>query len=263
MGINAIEVDSSAPDSTPSPTYVDQNITLYSIPIHPESSGNQLKRKRKLSPLLSSKKPLLSDPGTSDASSIEPSIPISLLERMRLPGFSPTSLRDEDAQEWRKVTIDHMFPWKAPPPLPPKIRKQKKGKGNVEAEIEPPPPPPPPAPYLSRKGPQSFNPSGCDKQLPTFIHTKDGEPIPPSLKPTLAYVLVGPKIRGKFDNAKATNLGLTGRLRGEVAGGHTVTFTVSDGKGGQVERTVKPEDCVGPSESPGVSTRNLLIPKLL
>jgi ribonuclease Z len=38
-------------------------------------------------------------------------------------------------------------------------------------------------------------------------------------------------------------------LRGKVARGETVSFTVDDGAGGEVQRTVKPEDCMGEHET--------------
>lgn len=265
MGVDAIEVDDSVPETTPNPTYVDQNIKLYSIPIHPEGHSNALKRKHESSPELSSKRVLFSNEGTPSEWVDAASTPVPLVERMRLGGFSPSGLQGEDAQEWRNLTIEHMFPWKEPPPPPPKARKQKRGRANAQVEtmqVDPEPTPsepvPTPPPKLSRKSPLAFNPSGCDKQLPKFIYTRDGEPIAPSLKPTLAYVVVGPRTRGKFDDSMAKSLGLFGKLRGQVANGKTVTFTVTDAAGVQIERTVKPEECLGPSENPGVSVLKLL-----
>lgn len=241
MGLNTIELKS---ETSSSPVYTDENITLYSLPIYPEPSNGSLKRKRESSPLSASKRPSLE---SSDI--LTTSIP--LLERMRLPGFSPTMLLSEEAEEWRKLTVDHMFPW-IEPPRP----KTKQPKGILSFVREP-------EPYVSRKSQYSFNPSGNDKQLPMFTFTKSGEPVSPIVKPTLAYVLVGPHTRGKFDSAKAKELGLVGRLRGQVASGQTVTFLVKDTTGKEVERTVRPEDCVGPSESPGVGAGYYILTSLI
>lgn len=44
-----------------------------------------------------------------------------------------------------------------------------------------------------------------------------------------------------------------GPLRGRLTKGQTITFTVKEG-GKMVERVVQPEECVGESESPAVSS---------
>jgi ribonuclease Z len=264
MSVNCIEVGSltTTGDEAPSPTYVDKNITLYAIPIHPESSPSpSSKRKRRMSPASSSKRPSIPDHETSETIDVTTEEKIPLLERMRLPDFSPTSLCSEEAQEWRKLTIKHMFPGKEPLfNLPkPSTRKMKPVNGKEPQEPNEKSATLPSAqqtacqpPYVSRKCSQLLNPSGCEKQLPKFSYNKDGKTVPATQRPTLAYILVGPKVRGKFDAKRAQLLGLEGRLRGKVARGETVTFMVDDGKGGQMERTVKPEDCIGPSEVPGV-----------
>lgn len=52
---------------------------------------------------------------------------------------------------------------------------------------------------------------------------------------------------------KAELLGVpAGRQRGILTQGKSITFKVKVGEE-TIERTVQPEDCVGPSESPGVS----------
>jgi ribonuclease Z len=74
-----------------------------------------------------------------------------------------------------------------------------------------------------------------------------------SAKPTLAYIAVGPRVRGKFDVEKAQELGVpSGPKRGKLTRGESVTVRVKvDGK--FVERIVRPEECVGESETPVVS----------
>ena len=96
-------------------------------------------------------------------------------------------------------------------------------------------------------------PQGFFDQLPKFTsHAAQSPPTSPHVRPTLAYVLVGPRVRGKFDAQKADELGVFGRLRGKLTKGETVTVKVKVGDE-TVTRTVRPEDLVGESEAPGVS----------
>ena len=156
---------------------------------------------------------------------------------MRLNGFLPTNLVREDAEQWREMTVKNMFPGVKPKP----------GKGG-DADMDTDPP------YVSvlRRNPGSYNPAGSDRQLPRMNLTKDYTRITLCQKPSLAYIIMGPKTRGKFDAKKADELGLKGRLRGLVASGTTVTFTTTDANGKKIERTVRPEDCVGPGDNPAV-----------
>jgi ribonuclease Z len=96
-------------------------------------------------------------------------------------------------------------------------------------------------------------PTGFFEQLPKFNrYVAPGHVKPASTSPTLAYVIVGPRVRGKFDAKKATELGVFGYLRAKLTAGETVTFNVKVGDE-VVSRTVHPEDLIGESESPGVS----------
>jgi ribonuclease Z len=78
----------------------------------------------------------------------------------------------------------------------------------------------------------------------------------------MSYVIVGPRVRGKFDVQKSIALGVPkGPLRGKLTKGETITFTVKDTMTGEdgtpttVSRTVtvKPEECMGESEPPAVA----------
>lgn len=81
-------------------------------------------------------------------------------------------------------------------------------------------------------------------QLPAFSRTSDVQ--------ALAYVVIGPRVRGKFDVDKAVELGIPfGPLRAKLTKGESITFKVKRGDE-EFERTVKPEECIGPSETPGV-----------
>jgi ribonuclease Z len=75
----------------------------------------------------------------------------------------------------------------------------------------------------------------------------------PALKPTVAYAIVGPRIRGKFDGKKAVDLGLPpGPLRAKLVKGESVTVQVKDSDGNVVDHQIKPEDCIGESVTPAV-----------
>jgi ribonuclease Z len=101
-------------------------------------------------------------------------------------------------------------------------------------------------------------PEGFHEQLPTFSYLGIGTPDAP---PTLAYVVIGPRIRGKFDGKRAQELGIpSGPIRKQLINGETIKLKrkiqkVEDGvvKMIEVERTVTPEECVGESETPAVS----------
>lgn len=244
MSVTPVEVESISPptgSAKPKPTYTDGNITVYSIPLFPKvdrDAHTQLqedpssKRKRRAS----SASPPRRD---TDAGFSAESENLPLEERMRLNGFLPTNLVGKDAEQWREMVIKNMFPAKG----------SKSGKG-TDAGVDADPP------YVSalRRHPGSFNPAGSDKQLPRMNFTKDSELITPKRKPSLAYIVMGPKTRGKFDAKKADELGLKGRLRGVLANGTAVTFTTTDVRGKEIERTVKPEECVGPGDNPAVCT---------
>ena len=241
MAVTPIEVNSISPPTGPTkpePTYADENITVYSIPLFPEvdenarppfsesRAGSSSKRKRRAS---SASPPRRETEG--ELSTEAQNLP--LVDRMRLNGFLPTTLVGEDAQEWRKMVVKNMFP----------ATKQKSRK-NVDKDAD--------DASAPRRQPGSFNPGSSMKQLPRMNLTKDSEPITLHQKPSLAYIVVGPKTRGKFDAKKAGELGLKGKLRGLVAGGHTVTFTTTNADGQEVERTIRPEECVAPGDNPAV-----------
>jgi len=67
----------------------------------------------------------------------------------------------------------------------------------------------------------------------------------------MSYLVVGPQYRGKFDAQKAKELGVMGPNRGRLAKGETITIQVKEGDE-LVERTIKPEDVLGPSDPPAV-----------
>jgi ribonuclease Z len=234
-------------------------------------SENVLKRKREQSPDLPSKRPILdSTVLTTDALPTPTTTPPLLDRFLGDSEFDPATLEGNEAEAWRQLVIDHMFTWVEPPrkpQLPPKPRKKGKRGQNTDdwdtAEIQPSQgesslPSLPQLPHwvedaatsqgkpLGRGGPKGTNPASSLKLLPTFT--------PPVRHGSTAYIVVGPHVRGKFDAKRAEELGLYGPLRGRVARGETVTFTVDDSAGGKVQRTVRPEDCVGEHEATKVGS---------
>lgn len=100
-------------------------------------------------------------------------------------------------------------------------------------------------------------PRGYHQKLPAFRSSVQNPENDPAWVPTTAYVLVGPRLRGKFDAEKATALGVFGRGRAQLTRGETVTVKVKEGDT-MIERVVRPEDCIGASQAPGVSVLFLL-----
>ncbi|GLB41597.1 putative tRNase Z endonuclease [Lyophyllum shimeji] len=281
LTVNPIE-SSWTPSLSPSPDplYRDENISVYGIPITPSSpisthetcsaEANEVgqKRKRDPSPHRPEKRPTL----TTDT-------PSPSLETIRhLPEFAPQSLEGEAAQEWRRLMINTMFPGtKVKPERVPRDRdapkrraikraKQKadapiiendktwttaatndtaaaEGASSVEASAE----------VVANIDPyrRARLPVGFHSQLPKFTPHVPAAPLDSPAKPTMAYIVVGPRIRGKFDVQSANALGVpSGPLRGQLAKGNTVKFNVKvDGE--FVERTVRPEEVLGESEAPG------------
>ncbi|KAH9174677.1 hypothetical protein EDB89DRAFT_1949681 [Lactarius sanguifluus] len=278
LGLRVTEVPDFKPEPQIEaiPVFTDDNITVYSIPIVPtprrdgditvstaaslDTSEASLKRKREPSPEPLSKRLSLHSPLPATSESTPSAI--SLLDRfLDDPQFDPTSLTGDEADAWRRLVIEYMFTWKEPPPKPRQPPKPpgKKGKQrqdveSTEASI---------APLLSvltslpqaphwvgdstkrqdkpaKRGPRGASPAGW-LNLPAFTA--------PRQNASTAYIVVGPRVRGKFDAKRAEELGLYGPLRGNVARGESVTLTVDDGAGGTLQRTVKPEDCVGEHET--------------
>ena len=138
------------------------------------------------------------------------------------PDSDPASLSGEAAQAWRQLMIQSMFP-------------------ASQASAATP----------NQNGPRF--PPKFGKPLPVpeplLLGSSD-----PTLKPTIAYAIVGPRIRGKFDGKKAVDLGLPpGPLRARLVKGECVTVQVKDSNGIVVDREIKPEDCIGESVTPAVS----------
>ena len=283
LSLKATEIPDSnntGPHVEAEPVFSDDTITVYSIPIVPspyyrgekpgDSEGssnmseNVLKRKREPSPDLPLKRPFLGSIVPVPDGPPTPSTSTPHLDRFFAnPEFDPVTLEGEEADAWRQLIINHMFTWTEPPPKPQlglkkRIGKRENNAVNTGTETREACPSQanltslPNAPHWvegatkgqekpSRCGPKEANPAALLKPLPSFT--------PPVRDVSTAYIVVGPRIRGKFDVKRAEKLGLFGPLRGKVARGETVTFAVDDGTGVKVQRTVGPEDCLGEPET--------------
>jgi len=171
--------------------------------------------------------------------------PTALLqELMSRPDFDPTTLVGDTAQEWLRHIVRRMFPGSTSQLQSQQVAAQSsqkvKGKKNDTSGLD----------YRSETTDPAASPSKVThvSQPPSF-----NRPLPSlttcNRHAALAYAVVGPRVRGKFDAKRAESLGLkAGPLRARVARGETVTVVGSDG----LERSVGPGDVVGASEDPGV-----------
>ncbi|KAJ6561082.1 hypothetical protein DFH09DRAFT_1035940 [Mycena vulgaris] len=240
MSVNVNEV-SLSPDMTASPacTYRDKNITVYSIPV--------LDRSQEISPAESAEdSEIISESGSFKRK--RESSPLSanataLKDLMNVDGFSAQNLQGELAQEWRKLMVNAMFPASTAKSSP--ARKCKDSQPNKRQKITGDSEEPRIPEYA--KNVDMYNrpkiPAGYHHQLPKFSAS--------CAAPTLAYVIVGPSVRGKFDVDKSVALGVPKKMRSQLTQGQTITVTVKEGDS-IVEKVVRPEDCIGPSEVPAV-----------
>ncbi|KAF7309493.1 hypothetical protein MIND_00320100 [Mycena indigotica] len=238
MKVNVQDVPlSNDLSNTPPFTYQDKNITAYSFPIVHSSHEliNPMPVDSEQSPL-SRKRKREADPKAD------------LEELMREEQFSPSKLQGAMADEWRKLMIKTMFPASSVGPSPPSstpikgcpLKKRRRG-----PKFEP---------IFVFEEPDQIEthtrpriPAGFHKQLPTF------EPCwPTHSPPALAYVVIGPVVRGKFDVEKSLALGVPVNRRSWLTDGRSIVVKVREGDE-IVEKTVQPEDCIGPSEPPPVA----------
>ncbi|KAJ7173690.1 hypothetical protein C8R46DRAFT_1083687 [Mycena filopes] len=237
MSVNVNEVSLSPDLTSPRPpcTYQDKNIAVYSFPV-----------------LDSSATPISVD--SSEAQSLEIVTETGSTKRKREPiealkelmdsdDFSPEKLDGQLAQEWRKLMIKTMFPAAAKgQSSSPTRRCGPPNKRQKTGSSEP-------------RSPQSKNfdmysrpriPTGYHQQLPKFTRPWSAAP------PTLAYVVVGPSVRGKFDVEKSIAIGVPKNMRSRLTDGQSITVKVKDGDK-TVEKVIHPLDCIGPSEIPAVA----------
>ena len=74
-----------------------------------------------------------------------------------------------------------------------------------------------------------------------------------------AYIIVGPRFRGKFNADRATELGVFREDRAKLARGQSVTVKV-EVNGKMVSRTVRPDQVLAKSDPPAVGCSPLIVP---
>ncbi|KAJ6474674.1 hypothetical protein C8R47DRAFT_986730 [Mycena vitilis] len=237
MSVNVNEASlSSDLTSTPSCTYHDANITVYSIPV--SDSSMQLS----FEPPQTQSTERVTETGSTKRKREQNT---SLKELMDADGFCSEKLEGELAQEWRKLMINTMFPAtfarRCKDNSPRKRQRTRDGPKDQPEE--------PRTPEHS-KNVDMYNrpriPAGYHHQLPKFVPPWSAAP-----PPALAYVVVGPSVRGKFDVEKSIALGVPKNMRSRLTRGEDITVTVKEGDM-TIERVVRPLDCIGPSEIPAV-----------
>ena len=261
IDVTVSELDMSQPPSVRNPQAVfqDERITVYAIPLlththeevtkTPALSGAHedhtpsLKRARTPSPDTFAKKRRYLHDSTASRDSA-PRSNRSLLGRGRTADLMPHYLTGEEAGQWRNYIIGTMFSYiHVPEARVPARRSQVQnsastGQSASDTAVDTPTVPAPRKPWLDR-----FTRL---RRLPPLLDQKSTS--------RSCYVCVGPKVRGRFDSEKAKELGIpNGPLRRDLTQGKTVTFEVNDGKGGKIQRTVRSEEVVLPSEIPKVS----------
>ncbi|KAJ6605846.1 hypothetical protein B0H10DRAFT_2076138 [Mycena sp. CBHHK59/15] len=215
--------------SSPFSIYKDKNVTVYSIPVLAHTEQPDIPCVKAHNVKSDQVAPVITDeriePGSLKRKR-EPS-PFQkrslLKELMNSDGFSADKLEGELAQDWRKLmkkarkmTVN---------PQEPRIPEYA---NNVDM-------------YNRPKIPYDYH-----HQLPRYRRS-----WPAAAVPTLAYVVVGPTVRGKFDVDKSLALGVPKHMRSHLTRGQNITVTVQEGDE-TVQKIVRPEDCIGPSEIPVV-----------
>lgn len=240
--------------------YKDDNISVFALPVVPsnipspvmnslgETLAGSLKRKREDS-LEPSPKQFSSQHSAAPRAGDIITTTETLRKAASAPDFDPFSLRGEVAQTWRQLMIQSMFPASQTLGVPDRNDPEKRRESRRTK---------------SRDANRNSDASSTASRVP--FPPKFSKPLPvpeqalvgssdPALKPTAAYAIVGPRIRGKFDGRKAVDLGLPpGPLRARLAQGESVIIQVKDSSGNTVERKIKPEDCIGESVTPAVSS---------
>ncbi|KAI0037252.1 hypothetical protein K488DRAFT_39600 [Vararia minispora EC-137] len=257
LSVNTIEAPVTLhSESDPEPLYQDGKVTIYAIACSPSSTSPTLKRKR--SPSLDEPSKRVVTKAGSGYTSLESTasmdrdafISSTLGSSEAQRGFDPALASPEEADKWRRTILDHMFTYREPPAA----SSSKKGKvGEEQPAVDP---GLPQTPFWAR------NSSGkplSERRTPAQDRQRLPKPVDVNCLRTLSYIVVGPCARGKFDVKRAEKLGLSGKNRGIVAGGGTVTIDVDDGNGGKMQRTICPEDVLFEPLPPSASFSVVMI----
>lgn len=151
--------------------------------------------------------------------------------------FQPSHLSPSDLQKWCDHVVRDMF------------------QNNAQARLSrraPSPTPPPTSPRLgspigSSKRPRASNVFLAPDGTINAARPDPRAPLPlPSdadVETQMVYICQAPDVRGKFDVAKATALGVpNGPLRGKLTRGESIEVSDPNVEGGT--RVVRPEDCL-------------------
>ncbi|TRM58741.1 hypothetical protein BD626DRAFT_410082 [Schizophyllum amplum] len=238
-------------DAEPEPILKDRDVSIYALPVLPQASA-PLKRKRSASPEWPSKRQNASSGSPVDGH-LHPiasrrSLSTTCHTRYRMTNATST-LESYRCSGHRICPAVHACMFSKQDAGGKKRGKQQQqqsktaGPYNASAPGEP---------DVFRRGDL---PPGFHHQLPPPVlpttSTSGSNSTPDTA--TLAYAVIGPRIRGKFDVATAERLGVPpGPLRGQLARGLTVTVKDKDAEGKITEREVKPEDVVSESIPPSV-----------
>lgn len=259
-------------DEVPPSCYKDENVIVYAVPVLSSkdiSSPQTLKRVRdhSPSPSITSKRPRVALGSTqSPPTETTPSVQ----ELCKKNGFNPRYLQGSLAHDWRTFMVQTTFSRLQPldletgknnPKRDDSFLRQKSGRVTAEEDVKLPEQGFGSSPVYTPMLHHARRPHGFQHQLPPFSlplpHANTSE-----LKPTLAYVVVGPRVRGKFDAAKAKDLCVpNGKIRGQLTLGKEIRFMVEE-NGKQVEKLVKPEQVIGESEIPSVSSSLMDVARL-
>ncbi|KAG8954905.1 hypothetical protein FRC04_010389 [Tulasnella sp. 424] len=215
----------NATPTLPPPIFQDENIIVHSIPLYPsvvdddgstDSPSGSSKRKRSSS---------ATPPPTPKRRSTEASPASNQLLDMDLPPPSISAAAPlDDADRIHRENILHlMFRPPASNAGPAAVADDM----DLDKVTEP-GPESPSKPSSSTSDPKQL----WNRRLPKFRGTPQ----------TLAYFVVGPVTRGKFDAKRAKELGVVGPMCGKLTKGETVTTPSGN--------VVTPDMCVGPSTPP-------------
>ncbi|KAG8744935.1 hypothetical protein FRC10_009170 [Ceratobasidium sp. 414] len=220
MSVKSVETPEAASFEK---VYEDEFVRVFAFPVVPNHSTPELERQptvpskrrssnsslRPDSPKRIARGSTSTAAGKASAGSQNPSLD------WQHPSFNPSSLTGKDADEWRTTIIRDMFPG---------IQEQALGTELDKDALR------------TRGKPQGLRARKSRLRLPKFEGSRSM---------SVAYLVLGPEIRGKFDPGAADALGVAKRDRGKLTKGESVTVTI-DG----VQTIVTPNMCMGHSETP-------------
>ncbi|KAG8949148.1 hypothetical protein FRC00_008228, partial [Tulasnella sp. 408] len=222
---DVLEAGNATPATLPPPIFQDENIVVHAIALSPSaidddgstgSPSGSSKRKRSSS---------ATPPPSPKRRSIDASALSNQLSEANVPPRSvPIAAPDDAARIHRERILHLMFR----PPASNTSHVAATDEMDLDKAAEQPAPASPSRASSSTSDPKQL----WNRRLPKFRETPQ----------TLAYFVVGPATRGKFDAKRAKELGVVGPMCSKLTKGETVTTPSGN--------VVTPEMCVGPSTPP-------------